>query len=225
MFLPAPWSNSQAGKPVLIFSCDSLRISLVKSLLFVYFLRARVCWSLLFFCRPFSIFERCLDSNPESCLRKQARDQLSHLSPPLSHPSPISPTYPSHLSHLATHLLHLATHLHPLSTNLLHLATYLPQLATYLPTYPLSPPLSHPSPPRSHPSAPFSHPSPHLATHLPHIATHLPHLAFHLPRLATLLPLFLIPFGSPPLVLHPFHASYTSSNFPRSLKKIIFFST
>ncbi len=29
-------------------------------------------------CRPFCIFERCLDSNPESCHRKQARYQISH---------------------------------------------------------------------------------------------------------------------------------------------------
>ncbi len=30
-------------------------------------------WPLLFLCRPFCIFERCLDSNPESCHSKQAR--------------------------------------------------------------------------------------------------------------------------------------------------------
>jgi hypothetical protein len=30
---------------------------------------------------PFYIFERCLDSNPESCHSKQARYQLSHPSP------------------------------------------------------------------------------------------------------------------------------------------------
>ncbi len=40
--------------------------------LFVYILRTRVCWPLLCLCRPFCIFERCLDSNPESCRSKQA---------------------------------------------------------------------------------------------------------------------------------------------------------
>jgi hypothetical protein len=32
----------------------------------VFFWQARVCWPLLCLCRPFCIFERCLDSNPES---------------------------------------------------------------------------------------------------------------------------------------------------------------
>ena len=36
-----------------------------------------VCWPLLCLCRPFCIFESCLDSNPKSCLSKQVR----HLSP------------------------------------------------------------------------------------------------------------------------------------------------
>ncbi len=39
---------------------------------------ARVCLPLLCLCRPFCIFERCLDS---SCRSKQARYQLSHPSP------------------------------------------------------------------------------------------------------------------------------------------------
>ncbi len=43
----------------------------------------------LLMCRPFCMFERCLDSNPESCLTKQARYQLSHPSPMISHPSPL----------------------------------------------------------------------------------------------------------------------------------------
>ncbi len=38
----------------------------------------RLCWPLLCLCPPFYIFERCLDSNPESCPRNQARYQLSH---------------------------------------------------------------------------------------------------------------------------------------------------
>jgi hypothetical protein len=59
------------------------------------FWRARVCWPLLCLCRPFCIFERCLDSNPESCRSKQHFTNLathlldwpSHPSPWLSHPS------------------------------------------------------------------------------------------------------------------------------------------
>jgi hypothetical protein len=47
----------------------------------IFFRRARVCWPLLFLCRPFCIFARCLDSNPENCRRTQTRYQLSHLSP------------------------------------------------------------------------------------------------------------------------------------------------
>jgi hypothetical protein len=42
------------------------------------FWRAKVCWPLLCLCRPFCIFERCLDSNPESCRSKQARYELSN---------------------------------------------------------------------------------------------------------------------------------------------------
>jgi hypothetical protein len=52
--------------------------SLVKDF---FFLRARVCWPLLCLCRPFCIFVRCLDSNPESCHSEQVRYQLSHPSP------------------------------------------------------------------------------------------------------------------------------------------------
>jgi hypothetical protein len=32
-----------------------------------------VCWPLFCLCRPFCFFERCLDSNPESCRSIQAR--------------------------------------------------------------------------------------------------------------------------------------------------------
>jgi len=46
-----------------------------------FFLRARVCWPLLCLCLPFCIFERCLDSNPESCLSRQVPNPLSHSSP------------------------------------------------------------------------------------------------------------------------------------------------
>jgi hypothetical protein len=43
-----------------------------------FFLRARVCRPLLRLCRPFMIFEGCLDSNPECCRSKLARYRLSH---------------------------------------------------------------------------------------------------------------------------------------------------
>ncbi len=39
----------------------------VPFLYFYIFWRDRVCWPLLYLYRPFCIFERCLDSNPESC--------------------------------------------------------------------------------------------------------------------------------------------------------------
>ncbi len=58
------------------------------------FLRATVCWPLLCICRPFCIFKRCLDSNPESFRNKQTRYQLSRPSPSLSRPSP-SLSHPS----------------------------------------------------------------------------------------------------------------------------------
>ncbi len=49
---------------------------------FLYiFWRSRVCWPLLCLCRRVCIFERCLDSNTESCRSKQARYQFTH--PPL----------------------------------------------------------------------------------------------------------------------------------------------
>ncbi len=45
---------------------------------FFFFWRARVCRPLLCLCRPFMIFEGCLDSNPEYCRSKLARYRLSH---------------------------------------------------------------------------------------------------------------------------------------------------
>ncbi len=99
----------------LSFSC------LLKTI-FTCYLRARMCWPLLCLCRPFCIFERCLDSIPESCRSKQARycNLATHL--------PIN---------LATHLpVNLATHLP------VNLATHLPaNLVTHLPSQ-----FSHPTP-------------------------------------------------------------------------------
>jgi hypothetical protein len=50
--------------------------------------------SLLCLCRPFCIFERCLDSNPESCRSKQARYLLSHPSPFPEHQIPHRNKFP-----------------------------------------------------------------------------------------------------------------------------------
>jgi hypothetical protein len=61
----------------------------------LFFWRARKCWPLLCLCRPFCIYERWLDPNPESFRSKQARYQLSHPSPSTSPPVPLN---------LATHL-------------------------------------------------------------------------------------------------------------------------
>jgi hypothetical protein len=54
-----------------------------RKVFFVYriFLAGQIECVLLCLCRPFCIFERCLDWNPESCRSKQARCQLSHPSP------------------------------------------------------------------------------------------------------------------------------------------------
>jgi hypothetical protein len=88
-----------------VFSCDSLWFAHVAAM------RGRLCWTqrwtawaggtdttrqlppsifnmlpigffyIFCLCRPFCIFDRCLESNPESCCSKQARYQLSHQSP------------------------------------------------------------------------------------------------------------------------------------------------
>ncbi len=64
------------------------RPSIFWTIIFLYiFWRARVCRPLLRLCRPFMIFEGCLDSNPECCRSKLARYRLSHPSPLLSNPS------------------------------------------------------------------------------------------------------------------------------------------
>jgi hypothetical protein len=90
--------------------------------LYIFWL-AKVCWLLLCLCRPFCIFERCLDSNLESWRSKQVRYQLSHPSPKLSHPSP---------NNLSTHLPNLAIQQfsHPSPNKLAtHLPTTLPPIS------------------------------------------------------------------------------------------------
>jgi hypothetical protein len=57
-----------------------------------FLLQARVCWLLLCLCRLFCIFEMS-GFEPESCHSKQARYQLSHPSPLLSHQSPYLASY------------------------------------------------------------------------------------------------------------------------------------
>ncbi len=81
-------SPPSAGR-ILHVSKRKILLSLFCVSFFVYFFGGLpLCWPLLCLCHPFCIFERCLDSNPESCRSKQARYQLSHPSP----------------SNLATHL-------------------------------------------------------------------------------------------------------------------------
>ncbi len=114
----------------------------------IFFWRTKVCWPLLCLCRPFCSFERCLDSNQESCRCNQARYQLSHPSP-----------------YYATNLL-----TQPPISLLSHPSPY---LATHLPTQSPISLLSLPSPYLSHPShklathSLLSHLSPYLATPLP----------------------------------------------------------
>jgi hypothetical protein len=71
-FLTKSWGwiriRTETMKPMRIHN-----ILLYIFLIGIYFWRARVFWPLLCLRRPFCIFERCLDSNPESCRSKQAR--------------------------------------------------------------------------------------------------------------------------------------------------------
>ncbi len=87
---------------------------------------------------PILYFERCLDSNPESCRSKQATCQLSQPSPYLA---TISLTQPPVATHLPTQL--------PISL----LSHPSPCVATHLPSQP--------------PISLLSHPSPYLAIHFP----------------------------------------------------------
>ncbi len=57
---------------------NAYTLSIYQNTIFLLFWRARVCWLLLCFCRPFCILARCLDSKPESCRSKKARYKLSH---------------------------------------------------------------------------------------------------------------------------------------------------
>jgi hypothetical protein len=75
---------------------------------YIYFWRARVCRPLLRLCRPFMIFEGCLDSNPEYCISKLAQNRLSHPSLLHSHPSLL-------LSHPSLLLSHPSLFLYDLS--------------------------------------------------------------------------------------------------------------
>ncbi len=49
---------------------------------FCIFFWQGVCWSLLHFCRPFMIFNGCLDSNPECCCMPQQAGALLTQPPP-----------------------------------------------------------------------------------------------------------------------------------------------
>ncbi len=80
----------------------SLFLFLISQIVFFFF-RGRVCWPLLCICRQFCIFQRCLDSNTESCRAVASRRATN-----------------------------LATHLHDLATHLLRLTTYLPSHLSHL---------------------------------------------------------------------------------------------
>jgi hypothetical protein len=73
----------------LLYILSSSPLSTFPTFFFcIFFWRARVCRPLLRVCRPFMIFEGCLDSNPECCRSKLARYRLSHPSLYLAtHPS------------------------------------------------------------------------------------------------------------------------------------------
>jgi hypothetical protein len=67
-----------ASAPLWTSTCF-LHLSGIPLVFFcIFFWRARVCRPLLRLCRPFMIFEGCLDSNPECCRSKLARYRLSH---------------------------------------------------------------------------------------------------------------------------------------------------
>jgi hypothetical protein len=69
-FICSLYSHGQYGA-LNLFSLNILKLEI-----FLYIFG--VCWPLLWLCRPFCTFERCLDSNQESCCIKQARYQLIH---------------------------------------------------------------------------------------------------------------------------------------------------
>ncbi len=66
-----------------IFTMAPRTLQIRMFFLYLYFLRARVCWLLLCLCLPFCIFKRRLDTNPESCRSKQGRC-TNLASPPIS---------------------------------------------------------------------------------------------------------------------------------------------
>ncbi len=111
-----------------------------KCLFFVYFLRCYSVLSILCLCRPFFIFERCPDSNPEKSAVTSRRT-----------------------TNLATHLLQLSQQ-PPISPNLAtHLPSTQPPISHHLshPPPPTQPPISHQL---SHPCLI------NLATHRPNLA-------------------------------------------------------
>ncbi len=90
-----------------IFTSATLQSPEILAIFCVYSGRARVCWPLRCLCRPFCIFERCLDSNAERCRSRQARYQLSHPSPWLSHPPPWLSHPPPYLARISVATLYL----------------------------------------------------------------------------------------------------------------------
>ncbi len=90
-FFPARWIGKTIHIRKLHVNCTYMLYNFFGG---YFFLRSRVWWPLLCLWRPFCIFEKCLDSNPERCRSKQVRYQLSsHPSPLLGHPSPYALLY------------------------------------------------------------------------------------------------------------------------------------
>ncbi len=67
---------------LLKISSDLQHIVCLQAFFCILFWRSTVCWPLFCcLCRPFCIFERCLDSNPESCrmASRRATNLATHL--------------------------------------------------------------------------------------------------------------------------------------------------
>ncbi len=82
--LPRFYSAKNCGKMICLAGLYQPISGVFRNILFYgyFFWRARVCQPLLRLCRPFMIFEGCLDSNPKCCRSKLARYRLSHPSLP-----------------------------------------------------------------------------------------------------------------------------------------------
>ncbi len=93
------------GRPCLIFSFMIWLLCNRGNFFLYIFWRSRVCWPLLCLCRPFCIFERCLDSNQRITLI----NSLTHIHRDTS--TPPFPPLPAALSCYTHRTLSLTTSL------------------------------------------------------------------------------------------------------------------